>query len=78
MQRSSRGDRRPGPTSYGILNRIARLGLQLMSVESGFPEHQGHAANRPSTSDRGTWRGIGFVAMVTSAKRRVDRLLAAS
>ena len=43
---------------YGILNRIARLGLQLMSVESGFPEHQGHAANRPSTSDQETWRGL--------------------
>jgi hypothetical protein len=43
---------------YGILNRIARLGLQLMSVESGFPEHQGHAANRPSAGDRETWRGL--------------------
>ena len=43
---------------YGILNRIARLGLQLMSVESGFPEHQGHAANSPSAGDQGTWRGL--------------------
>ena len=43
---------------YGILNRIARLGLQLMSVESGFPEHQVHAANRPPAGDRETRRGL--------------------
>jgi hypothetical protein len=37
---------------HGILNRIARLGLALISVESGFPEHQGHGAQRLSTADQ--------------------------
>ena len=74
--RSSRGDRRPAHL-YGILNRIARLGLQLMSVESGFPEHQGHAANRPSTSDRETWRE-DWIRSHNERQPAIDRLLAAS
>jgi hypothetical protein len=43
---------------HGILNRVNRLGLALVSVETGFPAYQGHGANRPSAADQETRRGL--------------------
>jgi hypothetical protein len=45
------------PHLHGILGRINALGLKLISVESDSGEHEGDAANSPSTADRTTWRG---------------------